>query len=493
MVLLETDCMVCGVGQVLDILQPEEIPKSITDPENVATHFINNGWQVSTCLYKTNAKSKAGEVCVDGDTLAFLGALRKAMVFQLFECGRCGDKDIHMQSFGSDNLTSDFDVTLVGRNACHVMWIIFDAFIHRYKSTLPYSFDTNLYSTGTNAVGKSRPGAPAGLERVPFISREEVPMFALRPEEGSTGEAVSLTWAIAKVIEGLSSSGSNVNPDKVFGSENVRKAKQRLTRAQGMRTAASHVTSAHYMLPEDSCRIITEYALQFHFASLLNDAFYEDADTKAPNMYLEQVAKMVSKERWNEESIIDCLCLSMYFSMEAAWTCATINVVVLEMQGGRLAMGSGTKNDYICAMIETYADFVTHAETGNTSAANPANVLKLSKYIYRMLYAAAEATAKTHGGSEGAALIRQEAQLIKAGVVDLRGETVELANLELVYLEPGATPDQYRDAVTRRFATLHGALFSESYGGGSGQNSTLGVSNIALLFTTAVVAILPRY
>jgi hypothetical protein len=483
---------------------PEDIPASIQDPEQIASEYIAEGWQEVTGLYTSKAKDKTGQAIVDSDTLKFLGKLRKAMVFQLFECGRRGDADIHLQSFGSDNLTSDFDVTLVGRNACHVMWVIFDTFINKYKSTIPYAFDTNIYSTGTNAVGNSRPGAPIGLERVPFTSNAGVPMFALRPEEGSSGEAASRAWAIAKVVEGLqhhnmSSCGNDVNLDKVFGSENVMNASECLKRAGVMRTAASRVTAAHYeLMNPESCAIITEYALQFHHASLLNNDFYEGADMQAPSKYLEDVSDTVTGGRVQDgpESIIDCLCLSMYFSVEAAWTCATINVVVLEMQGGLLAMGSGTKSDYICAMIETYGDFVTHADTGSESVANRANVLKLSKYIYRMLYAAAEATAKTHGYSAAAAL-RQEALCIKEGVVSRRGKNLSAeVDLKLVYLEPDATPDAYRRVIASKFTELYGSLSidSDTYGGGClRSNSPLCVSNIALLMITALVTALPRF
>jgi hypothetical protein len=96
------------------------------------------------------------------------------------------------------------------------------------------------------------------------------------------------------------------------------------------------------------------------------------------------------------------------------------------------------------------------------------------------------ATGKTRGGSEGAALIRQEAHSIKAGVVIwVRGETVELANLEFVYLEPGATQIS-TGTLSLRFTTLYGTL-SPKATGSLGKLDVRCFGAIALLFTTAVV------
>jgi hypothetical protein len=484
----------CDIGDVLYGVPQESVPATITDPKRLVTEYMRRGWMSVTGLYKSGAKSKSGAACVDADALRFLGAVRKSMVTRIFECANQSG-GVRMQSFGSDNLTSDFDVTLVGRDACHVMWTMFTTFVRHHGQTLPHAFDTNLYCTGTNSHEHARPGAPVGLERVPFQGRGGA-MFSLRPVAGSSGAAASRAWAIAKVVEASRPGDpSGIDLEGVFGSDDVANARSCLERARAVRAAVAPVTAAEYgrELDVDSRAVVGEYALQYHYAALLNAALYLGADNSAPCAYLRDVATAAGRA---DETIVDLLCLSMYFSIEAAWTCATINVVVLEMQGGVLEAGSGSADDYECAMIETFGDFTTHAESGDDRPADPATVLKLSKYVYRMIYAAAEAIAAT-GDADLAAELRREARAMNAGVVDRRDSSAS-PDLDLVYLEPGATADAYRGAIARRFADLYGSVSRRSVSGGAGYarrrqpNVARHAPNVALALATAFFASIPR-
>ena len=50
-------------------------------------------------------------------------------------------------AMGSTNITSDYDLTIKGSTSNNVMWKMFVKFIDLYGVTLPYAFDTNLYSS----------------------------------------------------------------------------------------------------------------------------------------------------------------------------------------------------------------------------------------------------------------------------------------------------------------------------------------------------------
>jgi hypothetical protein len=93
---------------------------------------------------------------------------------------------------------------------------------------------------------------------------------------------------------------------------------------------AARVLAAHYELMNPESQPSSQSMPSSHHASLLNNDFYEG--DMLPSKYLEDVPTLSLAEgfRMAPESIIDRLCLSM--ACRPVWTCATINVVVLEMQ-----------------------------------------------------------------------------------------------------------------------------------------------------------------
>ena len=46
---------------------------------------------------------------------------------------------------GSNNITSDYDISILGPDSNEIMWKMFNLFLNKYQDALPFSFDTNIY------------------------------------------------------------------------------------------------------------------------------------------------------------------------------------------------------------------------------------------------------------------------------------------------------------------------------------------------------------
>ena len=103
-----------------------------------------------------------------------LGSLRKLIIHRLF-CNiveglnneQCYNEYVAM---GSTNITSDYDLTIKGSTSNNVMWKMFVKFIDLYGVTLPYAFDTNLYSSPLHLYTQPECLNVTASKKVPFIN-----------------------------------------------------------------------------------------------------------------------------------------------------------------------------------------------------------------------------------------------------------------------------------------------------------------------------------
>ena len=55
------------------------------------------------------------------------------------------NRDNTYKAFGSTDITSDYDITIIGKDAPEIMKNMFTEFLNIYKNTLLHVFDTNIY------------------------------------------------------------------------------------------------------------------------------------------------------------------------------------------------------------------------------------------------------------------------------------------------------------------------------------------------------------
>jgi hypothetical protein len=123
---------------------------------------------------------------------------------------------------------------------------------------------------------------------------------------------------------------------------------------------------------------------------------------------------------------------------------------VLEMQAGAIARGKCEPGDYRTTLVEVLGDFLVHFPTGSETA-SPDKVLKFSKYVYRLVYAAGE----LHDRDDW----RKWADDIKERVVSKRGDknaVLTAEDLKLVRFLTDMKFDDYRKAIIGLFNQLYG-------------------------------------
>jgi hypothetical protein len=477
------------------------------DPADVIDEYVSQdyGWDKIVQEFTTGVKDcKEREFCgpaVDKATLAYIGAVRKRIVMNAFDCFKRPGQAL--QAAGSTTLTSDFDVCVLGRDACFTMWLMFKHFQCTYKTTLPTAFDNNLYANGTYGPENLKVRLP-GFEAVPLKSKDvagnAMDVVALFPDDAAAEKMQS--WATVKVLDGLlKNKNRELGLLPFLDAATQDAAQDKLMQASTIDTAAAEIMErlrGHDCGGEGTEVMETLYALQFYFARRLNILMYGDphpdfsaspftsanADPAKVQAYMNKAAKfdeaLAPVVDSFDHDLADVLSLCMFFSVEAAYTQSTVNVVVLEMQAKAIARGGCVPGDYRTTLVEVLGDFLVHFPKG-PDPASPAKVLKLSKYVYRLVYAAGE----MHDRDDW----RLWADAIKERVVSKRGETdaaMTSEDWDLVRFSSGMTCFDYRKAVIVLFNELYGKVSAQSGGRGSQPFAAWAALTAVTLFSALV-------
>tara|TARA_B110000285_G_scaffold116894_1_gene132493 strand:+ start:3057 stop:4235 length:1179 start_codon:yes stop_codon:yes gene_type:complete len=321
--------------------------------------YLNMGWIELSNVFTHNltAKEKNVVVGVDDSLLIMIGGIRKYLVKHIFDC--CKTKNTKFYAFGSDNITSDYDLTLVGKDSPKVVWKMFLQFLKQYNNILPHAFDTNLYCAGIYS--------PHKIMDVPQILNISEELCVLT-SASSEDIIIQMEFALLKLRE----SGYN---GSLFGGKydsGVIKLGAILSRVRAQKYKFQHA-KYHQVYSTETIAIITEYYLTVFFAKKVNTILYESGEST---------------------HLIKHACTSQYFSQESYYTPATVNVVVMNIQGKHNVPVK--KEEYIISTLENLSDFRIHLQhekiPKNSTQVPKALLLKYSKYIFRILYSLGKAT-----------------------------------------------------------------------------------------------------
>ena len=358
---------------------------------NMVRKYLQEGWESQADLFEQSRSCK--ERCVRSDAkrqknlalrLEFLGALRKMIVDNLFECANDQPNKTIYKAFGSTNLTSDYDLTILGPNAPSVIEKMSKAFKSQYNTSLPHAFDSNIYCTGYYSAKGSNPRIPGKVICVKGGKR--VGIFSVEAASAAT-ERIQERFALLKIHEAhpklLKTILKHTSAASQVASE-VRRLSNVLTK-QLKRSKGDNKTEKKY------------------------DMLVREAKRYFPQMY--------SRSKYTsalEVSLFKHSCAASWASVEAYYTPASVVVVVLELQAGyKFQNSSGQpvklrKHTYRCAALENFGDFVHHAKEMKGDLKQI--LLKLSKYIYRIEHCLEKLSGKT-----------MHARAVRDGVVAHRG------------------------------------------------------------------------
>jgi hypothetical protein len=331
--------------------------------EDIINSNLIRGWINLTETYTHSvAKERSSDPYiydkVNEKLLKMLGAVREYYIDYLFHSVLSEIKTKRRntyQSFGSTNITSDYDITINGPDAPVIIENIFFLFLKQYPKSLPFGFDTNLYCMGYFSPDASKYYCDK-------ISGSDISILKC---DGRPEQIINVMYACLKICDIL--------PKSEF-KQQIITLKQKLDYQLDDVSRQCQYQLDDLQVPrvrcDDESTVIAKYTLYIKNSKKFHKILY--GKTRSTSM----------------EELHELSCISNYYAMESYYTSPTVKTVVLKMQGEKDIDLQDI--DCVCSSIENFGDFIHHSGILNSSSRNEEFIhalLKTSKYIHRMCYA----------------------------------------------------------------------------------------------------------
>ena len=196
-----------------------------------------------------------------------------------------------------------------------------------------------MYTVGLYAQMDSVEDVP-GLTKLAYVSRG-MDVFTLLAESREASDT-AVEYACLKVLE----NGFETHLPQERATSTLL-----ATLEEQRRSARAHAAAKYASYSSEVQETVASYILQYKYAKRLFRILYgasEDDVDAYPHFQIDT----------GDLSAMETLCRAKYFSIEATYTQACVNVVVLEIQDGQdLAL---PKSEYLCSLIENFGDIVRH-------------------------------------------------------------------------------------------------------------------------------------
>ena len=347
--------------------------------------YMNQGWLSITKSYKSNSKEISSNYFDSLShpqkklTLEILGSIRKYLV-DIFYLSVGKTYDNEYIAVGSNNITSDYDISILGPDSNEIMWKMFNLFLNKYQDALPFSFDTNIYcsplyihTNHNNIIIKSVLEKSDNFPRIDYGKRK----FTLAPLNDSDIKE-ELIWAGIKLLS------IDIGEKYIFLNKIKHLSKMYYDNLESIRE--KHLTDIMRLeilgiqnLSNETKKISINYYLQYIYQQPIQNYIYK-------NLPFEPYFKLDGKVKDNlffYSNIVN------YYSSESYYTSSAVNSIVIENQMEEELDYNDRpeyirKLIYITAAIENFGDMFKHIkkETGEIKDI----IIKYSKYIYRFYY-----------------------------------------------------------------------------------------------------------
>jgi hypothetical protein len=442
--------------------------------------YLDEGWGKITKNYKKGSigkeRNQGVEYVFDGLeqsqkklVLEILGSIRKYQIQTIFECvGKLKDNEYF--AAGSNNITSDYDVSIVGPDSNDIMWKMFTVFLDKYKKELPHAFDSNLYSSplyiyknkdgetfdrgNIRKIGEGFPGVKYGARNITLVPatiedlKEELTWAGvklLKPQNLESGKKFVLIDHIDKkykYVHALISTYSWLYKQKMddicmhsINDENNIELKKML--------------DSHLDWSIETRSIVRNYYLQYQAQKICSDFIYE-------NKPLQTYIKIANKLKNN---IFFYSNVANYFSSEAYYTSSAVNTIVVEKQLKKQLPKEGrseeiVKGIYLTSALENFADMINHMkhEKGDLKK----SIIKYSKYLYRIYFSL---------GETGNVQARESAKLIEENIIPYRKTyNIDKADMNKVWgyvLYDGGSKEDYILKIINKISEIFNNYLSE--------------------------------
>lgn len=363
--------------------------------------YIKYGWLNLSDIFQNNNAGKEKYIkdkCVNSELLSLLGNIRYYIINNLFNCVNNSPKNKYV-AYGSTNITSDYDLTIVGPDAPLIVWRMFQIFLKQNKNTSSFSFDTNLYCVGL--YNKQ------GIKHYKELISIDEDTYILEPKTQSDKE-LCLVYAFTKLLD-LNISKNSKFPKIKSYIHKSQKIKNKLNKLY--KTKYNSIKTKKYN--KETLDYITKYKIYTNIAKQLFDCLY--------------------KNKKNKKSVIELATVSTNFAIEAYYTPCTFNVVVMEIQGGYKMKLSNI--NYVCSVIENLGDMMHHIQHDSSNNFKQV-LLKYSKYVYRILYSLGKA-------SKNKQIIKNASKINKLVIPHRSTGDVSKVDFSLLMLKKNQTLQQY--------------------------------------------------
>ena len=336
--------------------------------------------------------------------LELLGSIRKYLVKTIFSCiikQHIKNDENEIASFGSDNITSDYDVSILGPDANEIMWKMFITFLAKYSDALPEAFDTNIYCSPIYIHHSNKYCVPLKCritlpQKVDYGNRK----FILLPKTDEDFR-VELTWAFVKLLN-IIKTVPNTLKDYFDEAKKYKDAMIKLEeeiKSDNTLKEISLQTNLHpaNTITSETRNIIRRYYLQYTWQKPIQRYVYSIGDCSFID------TKITLKDKFfPEENIFFYANIPNYFSSDAYYTSSTVASIVIELQN-KINLNLSDRSEkvrkgiYIIAAIENIGDMINHIRNTYNELELSSEVdkfkklekikiilIKYSKYLYRI-------------------------------------------------------------------------------------------------------------
>lgn len=324
--------------------------------EKLISKYTKYGWFNLTNIFNTTkfAKEKNTKVNVNESVLKLLGDIRLYIIENAFNCNNT-NKDTYYVAYGSTNITSDYDITIVGKNASKVMYDMFHSFLQTYNTTLPYTYDSNIYPDGLY-LSKS---INSHIKQLVKLDNKHHIILPYTDND----YIYSINMACIKLLHMNVDLHTFSNLKKYIDQATILLTSLMKEYDTTLRQMKIKYRNKKYN--KDMLELITKVELNYKKSKKLYNILYK---------------------KNNPKHIIKYQTQSSFFSIEAYYVSSTIAAVVYEIQAKKKM--NLQKRDYICAIIENLGDMVLHIKGEIKHSTKPFKsiLLKYSKYMYRIYF-----------------------------------------------------------------------------------------------------------
>jgi hypothetical protein len=409
--------------------------------------YMDKGWDKiieiykKKLSYKSNNRSPKSKILHDFETkpveeeeliISILGSIRKFIIKTTFKSITKSINDLNeILTVGSNNITSDFDITILGPNANTIMWKMFISFLAKFEDSLPEAFDSNLYCSPLyiyeninhdNIICKNKNILP---QRIDYKYRN----FTLVPftEEDLITE---LNWACIKLLD-LNLQFPHFLNRYINEAKKYKIILDKITNDTDYDEKYRDISLQNNLHPsnkfnKDTITTIKNYYLQWKYQKPIQQYIYSNDNENLK--YYEELITLPGNNK-PETNIFFYSNIPNYFSSDAYYTSSSVNSVVINtqmnIQFNMINRSEKIKNGvYIVSAIENFGDMVRklkkasdELEINNKEMNEKINtiktiIIKNSKYLFRIFN-----------------------DLIKAGNVDLIEINNEIKNKVIPFRE----------------------------------------------------------